>query len=78
MVRKFCIKAILTKMTILKMKPIMHGYRTSHGVDLNENENFNAWKLVIHGSKNLDRAILTKMKIIRRDKKRYYLVDLLG
>ena len=43
-----------------------------------ENENFNAWKPVIHGSKNLDRAILTKMKIIRRDKKRYYLVDLLG
>ena len=27
----------------------MHGYRTSHGGDLNENDNFNLWKLIIHG-----------------------------
>ena len=56
MVRKFCIKArdkdILTKMAILKRKPIMHVYITSHG-DLNENDNFKKRKLIIHGYKNL-------------------------
>ena len=56
----------------------MHGYRTTHGGYLNESDNFKEWKLIIHGYKDLHGAILTKMKIIKRDKQRYYLVDLLG
>ena len=74
---KKCIKAILTKMATLKRKPIMHGYRTSHGVDLNENGHVNEWKLIMYGYKKLHGAILTKMKSIKRDKV-YYFVDLLG
>ena len=31
----------------------MHGYITSHGGDLNENDHFKLWKLVIHGYKQL-------------------------
>ena len=31
----------------------MHGYRTSHGGDLNENDNFKEWKLIIHDYKNV-------------------------
>ena len=31
----------------------MHGYRTSHGGDLNENKRFKMWKLIIHGYKKL-------------------------
>ena len=56
----------------------MHGYRTSHGGDLNENDNFKVWKLIIHGYTICMGAILTKMKIIKRDKLRHHLVDLLG
>ena len=50
----------------------MHGYRTTHGGDLNESDNFKEWKLIIHGYKDLHGAILTKMKIIKRDKQGYY------
>ena len=46
--------------------------------DLNENNNFKAWQLIIHGYRNCMGAILTKLKNIRRDKQRYDLVDLLG
>ena len=56
----------------------MHGCITSHGGDLNENDNFKKWTLFIHGYTNLHGAILTNLKIIKRDKQRYYLVDLLG
>ena len=59
-------------------KTIMHDYRTSHGGDLDENDNFKLWKLIIHGYQNCTGAILTKMKIIKIDTQRYYLVDLLG
>ena len=31
----------------------MHGYRTSHGGDLNENKTFKEWKLIIHCYKKL-------------------------
>ena len=31
----------LNEMVTFKGKPIMDGYRTSHGGDLNENDNFN-------------------------------------
>ena len=75
---KKCIKAILTKMATLKRKPIMHGYRTSHGVDLNENGNFKEWKPIIHGYKHLDGGDLNEHENYKRDKQRYYLVDLLG
>ena len=34
-------------------KPIMHGCIVSHVGDLNENDNFNMWKLIIHGYKKL-------------------------
>ena len=47
----------------------MHGYRTSHGGDLNENKTFEEWTLIIHGYKICMGAILTKMKIMKRDKK---------
>ena len=56
----------------------MHGYITSHGGDLNENKHFKMRKLIIYGYKKCMAAILTKIQIIKRDKKRYYLVDLLG
>ena len=32
----------------------MHGYIISHGADLNENDKFNVWKIIIHGYKHLD------------------------
>ena len=38
----------------------MHGYRTSHGGDLNENDNFKDWKLIIHGYTNLHGADLNE------------------
>ena len=44
---------ILTKMTILKKKPIMPGYITSHRSYLNENTKFKMWKLIIHGYKKM-------------------------
>ena len=47
----------------------MHGYRTSHGGDLNINKTFKEWKLTIHGCNKLHGAILTKMKIMKRDQK---------
>ena len=31
----------------------MHGYSTSHGGDINENDNIKMWKLIIHGYKKL-------------------------
>ena len=31
----------------------MHDYSTSHGGDINENDNFKVWKLIIHGYKKL-------------------------
>ena len=31
----------------------MHGYRTSQGGDLNENDHVKVWKLIIHGHKKL-------------------------
>ena len=31
----------------------MHGYRISHGDDLNETNKFNVWKLIIHGYNHL-------------------------
>ena len=34
--QKNCTKTVLTKMAIKEGKPIMHGYITSHGGDLNE------------------------------------------
>ena len=40
-------------MAIIEGKSIMHGYRTSHVGDLNENDNFNLCKLIIHGYTNL-------------------------
>ena len=57
----------------------MHGYRISHGGDLNETDNFNFWKLIIHfiGYTILHWAISTKMKIMKRDKNIFHLVDLL-
>ena len=54
----------------------MHGCITSHGGDLNENDNLKIRKLVVHCYKKLHGAILTKMKIIKIDKQRYYLLDL--
>ena len=35
----------------LKRKPNMHGYIISLRGDLNENDNFIMWKLIIHGYK---------------------------
>ena len=54
----------------------MHDYRTSHVGDLIGNDNFEIWKLTIHGYKKLHGGDLNKNE--KRDKKRYYLVDLLG
>ena len=31
----------------------MHDYKTSHGGDLYENDNFKEWKRIIHDYKNL-------------------------
>ena len=42
----------------------MHDYRTSHGGELNENDNFNEWKLIIHGYRTSHGAILTKITIL--------------
>ena len=55
----------------------MHGYRTPHGSDLNENGMFKVRKLIIHGYKNLHGVILTKMNILKEIKE-IFLVDLLG
>ena len=46
----------------------MHGYRTSHGGDLNENTNFIMWRLIRDGYKNSHGAILTKINIMKREK----------
>ena len=72
MVSKSCIKASLTKMTIFKGTPIMHFYRTSHGGELNENDNFGVCKLrlTIHGYNKLHGAELNEQenyKEIHRD-----------
>ena len=48
------------------------------GCDLNENGNFTVWKPIIHGYNKLHGAVLKKMKIIKIDKQRYYLVYLFG
>ena len=49
----------------------MHGYRTSHGGDLNENKHFKAWTIIIHGYKKLQRGDLNEkenyIKILKRD-----------
>ena len=37
----------------LKKETIMHGYRTSNGGDLTENDNVEMWKLLIHDCKHL-------------------------
>ena len=47
-------------MVTFKGKPIMDGYRTSHGGDLNENDNFKDWTLIIHSYKNLHPGDLNK------------------
>ena len=52
--------------------------KISHGDNLNEHDNCEMRKLIIHGFKKLHGAILTKMEILQRDKKIYHLVDLLG
>ena len=49
----------------------MHGYRTSHGGDLNENKTFEEWKLIIHGYKICMGAILTKNEHYKKRSKRY-------
>ena len=41
----------------------MHGYRISRGGDLNENDNFKVWELIINGYKNLLGNIFIIMKI---------------
>ena len=38
----------------------MHGYITSHGGDLNENENIKEWKLIIHCYKKLHEGDLNE------------------
>ena len=57
-VRKICIKARdkanLTKIAFLKGKPIMHGYRISHGAILTkmtilQEETNNTWLQKLHG-----------------------------
>ena len=48
-------------------KLVMHSYKNLQVHDLNENYNFRYWKLIIHGLKILHGAILTKMKILRRE-----------
>ena len=63
MVRQFCIKAILTEVEIVKRILFMHGYRTSHGVDLNENGIFTERKPVIHGDEILDGGDLNENEI---------------
>ena len=65
-------------MATLKRKPIMHGYRTSHGVDLNENGIFKEWKPIIHGYKKLDGCDLNENENYKKRWTRYYFVDLLG
>ena len=42
----------------------MLGYKILHGGDLNENDNFKMWKLIIHGYKHLHGAILMRMIIL--------------
>ena len=49
------------------MKPIMNG--TSNGGDLNENDYFDEWKIIIHGYTNLHGAILPNMRIIEKNKR---------
>ena len=56
----------------------MHGYRTSHGGDLNENDNFKVWKLIIHGYKKLHGGDLNENENYEIDQQRYYLFDLCG
>ena len=57
----------------------MHGYITSHGGDLNENENFKDRELIIHGYKHLHWGDLNENENYKKIiKQRYYLVDLLG
>ena len=66
----------LNEMTILKRETNHAWLQNFTWGDLNENNNFKLWRLIIHGYKKLHRAIFTKLKIITGDKKRYYLVDL--
>ena len=56
----------------------MHGYGTSHGGDLNENDNFDVWKLIIHGYKHLHWDDLHENENCKIEFKKYCLVDLLG
>ena len=56
----------------------MHGYITSHGGDLNENDHFKLWKLVIHGYKQLHGDDLNENENYKKRWTRYYFVDLLG
>ena len=37
---------------LIQRKAIMHAYIISHDGDVNENDNFYMWKLIIHCSKN--------------------------
>ena len=47
----------------------MHGYITSHGTDLNENENFKMWKLIIHEYKHLHGGDLNENENYEEKKK---------
>ena len=48
-----CIKALLTKMTILKRETNHAWLQNFTWGDLNENDNFTLWKLIIHGYKKM-------------------------
>ena len=48
----------------------MHGYRTSHGVDLNENGHVNEWKLIMYGYKKLHGGDLNENEHYKKRSKR--------
>ena len=41
----------------------MHGYIISHGGDLNENDNFDVWKLIMYGYKKMHADDINKMAV---------------
>ena len=56
----------------------MHGYRTSHGGDLNENDNVTSVEINNTWLQQIVWGDLNENKNHKIYKRRYYLIDLLG
>ena len=52
MLRKMYQGYLNENLNLIQRKAIMHAYIISHDGDVNENDNFYMWKLIIYGSKN--------------------------